>query len=567
MFVQKLLSVLFLIAYFQQAPVPSASGLSASSRTPATSPTFRISGKLIDAITGQPLARASVSINPSNSPNTPNPPDSGRLEITDDEGVFAFTGVPPGKYVLSARHRGYVAQTYQQHEFFTTAIIVGPGLESENLIFGLRPAASISGVVDDESGDPVRHANVLLYRHMFTGGRRRTVQMGGANTNDEGYYHFGHLDPGTYFVAVSAQPWYAQHARTVHMFTKSSNDPATRETLQPIAEQNQALDVVYPIAFYSNAGDLQGATPIALHSGDGAIADFRMRPVPSMHFMVRTPAPDPEQNTGVSVTQTVTESSTIWLPAQVNQVAPGLMEVTGVPQGRFNLVLNSQRGSAATHRSQSVQPENDSEVDVTRNTSSVVVSGILRIEDGPPVPQPARVRLVIPATGEISDTTVSAAGEFSFKDNPVEPGNYEIVIIEPQALFIRSLTSENAKTSGRSFQIATAQDVSLTIHASKGNGRVTGVALNKDKPASGVMIVLAPLDLKSNPALFRRDQSDSDGSFALNVVVPGRYTLMAIEDGWDLEWGDPAVLQKYIAGGESVLIPPNEKIDVKVKVQ
>jgi len=283
--------------------------------------------------------------------------------------------------------------------------------------------------------------------------------------------------------------------------------------------------------------------------------------------MVKTPAPDPEQNAGVSVTQTVAESSTIWLPAQVNQVAPGLMEVTGVPQGRFNLVLNSRRGSAATHRSQSVQPENDSEVDVMRNISSVVVSGILRIEDGSPVPQPARVRLVIPATGEMFDTTVSAAGEFSFKDNPVEPGNYEIVIIEPQALFIRSLTSENAKTSGRSFQIATAQDVSLTIHASKGNGRVTGVALNKDKPASGVMIVLAPLDLKSNPALFRRDQSDSDGSFALNVVVPGRYTLMAIEDGWDLEWGDAAVLQKYVAGGESLLIAPNEKIDVKVKVQ
>jgi len=563
MFVQKLWTVLLLIAYFQQAHVPSVSGLSASSRTPATSPTFRISGKVIDAITGQPLARASVSVNPPNSPNTPNPPDSGRLEITDDEGVFAFTGLPPGKYVLSARHRGYVAQMYQQHEFFTTAIIVGPGLQSENLIFGLRPAASISGVVDDESGDPVRHASVLLYRQLFNGGRRRTVQMGGADTNDEGYYHFGHLDPGTYFVAVSAQPWYAQHARTVHVFTKSSDDPVTREILQPIAEQNQALDVVYPIAFYSNAGDLQGATPISLHSGDTAIADFRMRPVPSMHFLVRTPAPDSEQNMGVSVTQTVTESSTIWVPAQVNPVAPGLIEVTGVPQGRFNLVLNSQRGSTATRRSQSVQIENDSDVDVTRTSSSVVVSGVLRIEDGSPVPQPARVRLVISANGGIFDTAVSATGEFSFKDNPVEPGNYEIVIIEPQALFIRNLTSENAKTSGRSFQIATAQDVSLRIHASKGNGRVTGVALQKDKPASGVMIVLAPLDSKSNPALFRRDQSDSDGSFVLNVVVPGRYTLMAIEDGWDLEWGDPAVLQKYLAGGESVLIAPNEKIDVK----
>jgi len=81
------------------------------------------------------------------------------------------------------------------------------------------------------------------------------------------------------------------------------------------------------------------------------------------------------------------------------------------------------------------------------------------------------------------------------------------------------------------------------------------------------MIVLAPRDLKGNPALFRRDQSDSDGSFALNFVVPGRYTLLAIEDGWDLEWADPAVLQRYIAGGESVQIAPNQETDVSVKVQ
>src|SRR5256885_3131095 len=30
-------------------------------------------------------------------------------------------------------------------------------------------------------------------------------------TDDEGHYHFGQLIPGTYFVGVAAQPWYAQH--------------------------------------------------------------------------------------------------------------------------------------------------------------------------------------------------------------------------------------------------------------------------------------------------------------------------------------------------------------------
>jgi protocatechuate 3,4-dioxygenase beta subunit len=562
MFAQKLFSLLFLLTFFQQGTAPPA-----SPPAPATPLALRISGRVIDAITGQPLARASVTINPSNSPDTPNPPDSGRVEITDAEGAFAFADVPPGKYVLSARHRGYVAQMYQQHENFMTAIVVGPGLESENLIFSLRPGASISGTVADESDDPVRHADVMLFHQIFADGRRRTRQVRQANTDDEGRYHFGHLGPGTYFVGVSVQPWYAQHARAVHVFTKYANRQTTEDTLQPVAEQNRALDVAYPLAFYSNATDLSSATPVPLHSGDMAIADFRMRPVPAMHVLVRTPATEPDQSTSVTVTQTVAENDTIFIPAQVHPVAPGLMEVTGVPQGRFNLALNTQRGNATTHRSESVQLENDTEVDVTRSTSSVVVSGILRAEDGSAVPQPARVRLRTSATGEIWDTAVSATGEFSFKDNPVEPGNYEIMIIEPQGLFIRNLSSASAKTSGRSFEIARAEDVSVTINASKGNGRITGVALKKDKPAPGVMLVLAPLDLKSNPALFRRDQSDSDGSFALNFVVPGRYTLMAIEDGWDLEWGEPSVLQKYIAGGESLQIAPNQKSDVSVKVQ
>lgn len=558
MILQRLSPFLLLLTFFQQAAAPPA----VAPLVPSAPSTYRISGRVIDAITGQPLARASVAINPANSPNTP---DSGRVEITDEQGLFAFTAVPPGKYVLSARHRGYLAQMYRQHENFMTAIVVGPGLESENLIFGLRPGASISGDVVDESDDPVRHADVMLFHQFVAGGRRRTLQVRRMNTNDEGHYHFSHLNPGTYFVGVLAQPWYAQHS--VRHRAKQVNQDENENGFQPLIEENQNLDVVYPIAFFSNASDLPGATPIALHSGDMAIADFRMQPVPATHVLVRTPATEPEQSTNVSVTQTVADNDTIWVPAQVNQLAPGLVEVTGVPQGRFNLVLNTQQGNANSHRSQKVQLENDAEVDVTRSASSLVVSGILRVEDGSPVPQPARVLLRNSSTGESVEVAVPATGEFSFKDNPVEPGNYELIIIEPQGLFIRSLASANAKTSGRSLEIATAQDVSVTINASKGNGRITGAALKKDKPAAGVMIVLAPLDLKSNPALFRRDQSDSDGTFTLNVVVPGRYTLMAIEDGWDLEWADPSVLQKYIAGGESVQITPNQKTEVSVKVQ
>jgi len=571
--------LLLLLAVLQQAaPLPASASQATASPASAS---FRISGRVIDAVTGQPLSRAQVSLTLSNSQSTPNAaspansPDSVRIEVTDPEGSFAFAGLPQGKYILSARRRGYIAQMYQQHEGFTTAIVAAPGLDSENLIFGLRPTASISGTVTDESGDGVRHAQVMLFRQILTGGRLRTIQIRQASTDDEGHYHLGHLSEGVYFVCVSARPWYAQH-NPKHQFVPNGegiaanadgNGTPTEGSLESVPDaHNQLLDVVYPVTFFPNANDLASAAPISIHSGDMETADFRLRPIPALHVLVRTPVGDPNHGLRVQVMQPVADNSAVPVSVGYTRLSPGLMEVTGVPPGRFNLAVGSSNGTEWTHRSQSLQVSVDTEVDTTQ-TSSLIVSGLLKMDDGSAVPQPARLYLRSSARGEGFNTQVSSTGEFTFKNNPVEAGEFEIMITEPQGLFIRNLAAIGAKTSGRSFKIETPQDVTLTVTASQGTGRITGFALKNDKPASGVMVVLAPEDLRGNPALFRRDQSDSDGSFTLRSIVPGGYTLMAIEDGWILEWENPDVLKRFLADGESLQIPPNGKLELKVKVQ
>jgi len=79
--------------------------------------------------------------------------------------------------------------------------------------------------------------------------------------------------------------------------------------------------------------------------------------------------------------------------------------------------------------------------------------------------------------------------------------------------------------------------------------------------------VLVPQDPADNAPLFRRDQSDSDGTFTLPDVVPGQYTVLAIANGWDLDWSNPTVLQPYLKRGAAVQVPPNGKLQVKVQVQ
>jgi Carboxypeptidase regulatory-like domain len=109
---------------------------------------WRISGTVVDAHRGAPLARCSVQIEPV--------ADGGASQVlvTGEDGQFHFDGLAQGKYQLTASKRGYLTQAYEEHDGLSTAIAVGPELKSEGLIFNVIPQAVISGLVADERGEP-----------------------------------------------------------------------------------------------------------------------------------------------------------------------------------------------------------------------------------------------------------------------------------------------------------------------------------------------------------------------------------------------------------------------------
>ena len=87
---------------------------------------------------------------------------------------------------------------------------MGPELKSEGLIFKATPEAVISGVVTDEGGDPLRRAQVRLFKDQERLGLQSMVQHQLVMTDDRGIYEIPNIGPGNYYLAVSAQPWYAQ---------------------------------------------------------------------------------------------------------------------------------------------------------------------------------------------------------------------------------------------------------------------------------------------------------------------------------------------------------------------
>ena len=100
----------------------SAQGAQIERRPPDADPKFRISGTVVNALTGSPLSQALVALtDTADQVNT-------LSVLTTEDGRFAFTSLKPGKFSLLGARRGFIRSFYEQHEQFSTAIVTGPGL-------------------------------------------------------------------------------------------------------------------------------------------------------------------------------------------------------------------------------------------------------------------------------------------------------------------------------------------------------------------------------------------------------------------------------------------------------
>ena len=171
-------SATLIVALLLGRPLRLAAAQQQGSSTASAAQSWHISGKVIDARSGQAVARCVVEIKPLG-------PRSQSLSFeSGDDGRFDFGGIALGKYELSAAKRGYLTQSYQQHDEFSTAIAVGPEQISVDLVFHLMPQAIFYGTVIDEAGEPIRGAQVRLYEDRVRDGIRSTQQRQTVITDD-----------------------------------------------------------------------------------------------------------------------------------------------------------------------------------------------------------------------------------------------------------------------------------------------------------------------------------------------------------------------------------------------
>jgi hypothetical protein len=541
-------------------------------RALAQSGSYRIAGKMVNSISGAPVSQAVVTI-----ANVADRSDTKSV-LTGDDGAFLFAGVPAGKYSLEAARRGFIHSGYDAHENFSTAIVTGGDADSQHLIFRLTPQAVLNGQVFDESGDPIRRANVALYRQDQSTGVGLIRRIGSARTDDRGSYEFAELPAGTYFLSVNAKPWYALHPHSIvngggtATIRNSDGTETTTQTEQTVSAPTitHSFDVAYPTTYYPDATDSDEAVPIPLRGGEKLSIDIHLTPVPALRILVRSPGgymmpqllkqsfdsnedtitaslmgggADPRENRAISIN---------WLPT-------GEVEISGVPAGKYTVRMmgrpdNGVSGALADFDISQDGQQLDPSSAAPASTAKLSVS----ILGATHPPQGLLLALRTKEHRVIRRAPVDPSGTAQFVDVP--QGKYDLLAATPENDYaVTRIVINGIAGNGHTLEFGSGSTIEGTVTLIGGQTIVQGVARHNGKGVPGAMIVMVPNDPEANGELFRRDQSDLDGTFSLGTVIPGDYTVVAIENGWDLNWSQPGVIAHYVEKGKKVSIAPGTR--------
>ncbi len=495
-------------------------------------PGFQIAGTIVNAIGGGPLARARVTIADARNPR------NTQSMVTSEDGHFDFKQVSAGKYSLQGKKRGFIPGLYDEHEQFSTAIVTGAGLDTENLVLRLSPSAVLSGKILDDLGEPVRQAQVSLYREDRRAGVGRIQKFRIANTDDQGAYEFAQLDAGSYFVSVTAKPWYALRPRV-----------SAVENLPTLIDSS--LDAAYPVTYYGDSTEPDDATPIPVRGGDHLEADIHLNPVPALHLLIRVPENQIDGFHMPTFEKPSFEGVEPVQPESIRMVSPGVFEVDGVAPGRYSVRDNGTG-----------QGDEDSEIDITTNGQELdtskaqraaTVKATIQILGEATLPPQIEVALRNHKMRLVAWQEMNAKGEVEFQN--LAPGKYDVLAgSRPKAYSVMQMSSDGNLIAGHTLTVTAGASMTVALSLAGGTVNVEGFAKRAGKGTSGAMIVLVPKDPETNRELFRRDQSDQDGSFLLRSIIPGTYTIVAIENGWDLDWSRPGVIAHYAKQGQPITV-------------
>jgi len=581
-----------------------------------------VEGTVVQAGTSTPLSRARVVLNSQDgrilSP-LPNGVKGVSITLTvmsDENGRFAFSNVPPGNYQLIATHDGFVRAAFgdRARNESGKGFRLTPKQELKNAVISMTPTGTISGRIKNKFGEPMGNVHVQAHRYVFAGGQRTLIAVLTVLTDDLGEYRLYYLEPGQYIVtAIPSAPPTA--SRKGEMFVgdfatipgsplSGKNQPERTMTAGRLA----AAGVVGPAdtgetylpIFYPGTTDAAQASPIEVRPGATANnVDFTVNEVRAVRVKGRvTNIPSGQSAADASVIlMSEVSGSRFGLQEQETTISDaGAFEFRGIPPGTYVLVATlgelpsdisfpgaGYPGGAILETERfPIPPDNRplpprllaktsvqiGEKDVS-NIELILgtgykLDGRISIEgnSGPEADamiSGIKIQLMPdPETFESAPLPAKVGAGGVFTINGLVPGQYQIAIMDaenvPFGTYVKSVQLDNMDAINPRLVIRNEPRTLLEIVLGTAVGTVTAkVTDEKQSPAVGVSVVLIPdSPRRQHFELYQSETTEEGGVVAFGEVPSGDYTVYAWANTEEGIWWDPAFLQKYDGLGKPV---------------
>ena len=202
----------------------------------------------------------------------------GVITVTDDSGHFAFEGIPPGTFSLTASKSGYLTMRYGATTPGRSGVLitVQDNEEIQDLKFVLPKGSVIFGRILNSFGQPQADASVSAFAFERRNGER-VLATGSPSmlSNSRGEYRLWGLPAGEYVVAVTNAGNQSGEARQL---TEAMVEQALRLPNQPSA--SDAPQTGFAPIFFPGTSEATMATVLSVGTGaEISNIDITLRPV------------------------------------------------------------------------------------------------------------------------------------------------------------------------------------------------------------------------------------------------------------------------------------------------
>jgi hypothetical protein len=496
-------------------------GLTAQNPAVNSAAPCSVSGKVVSADTGRPVADAKVRLQPTAQASA-----VSFVTLSDDVGEFAFANIEPGAYAFSVERAGYVRLVYGARRSNPAGdpVRLAAGENRSGFELKMAPQAVIAGRVVGPDGEPNRGVQVSAMRIGYASGKRQLIRVGGmAMPNDLGEFRVTGLPAGRYYLAASPMG-----AGSPTYFPSTTDDASAR-----------AVEVA--------AGN--------------TVSNIEIREQPTLGFRVHARVAN---QTGYEFPN---GSITAWIPLASGSLNTPVMfgefSFNNVPRGNATFVL-SARGAEGQIDSQFVVPVNGpEEVSLTLN-APLTISGKVSVEGGP---LPKALKASLDPVASIS--TLARQGEVaedgSFMLRFVAAGSYYASVAGlPPSYYVKSIRLGEADGLDEGLALTEKPGPPLEIVLGANAATVRG---SVSAPGSGATVVLVPQSAKrrARAEFYRTSAADSQGKYMLASVPPGDYSVFAWQDVESGAWMDPDFLKPVEAQGKPITLRGGQTAELDLK--